>query len=469
MITLFRVNTYFHVFSILVVLLLLKVPFISMGLPTLQPELEWLLVGERLNEGKSLYSDIWTKTGPLTAYVYGFVYWLFGRDQTYYELFALVLAYFQSLYFAYLINSNRVIIERNYLPALMYAVVISLSFDLSKLTPALMANTFLLMAVNSIFKHIDKAGESSEHVFEVGLMIGIGSLFLYSFPAFFFWAILSLIMFSPFKGNQVFLMLLGFVLPLFVAVLFFYFNGTFNEFYHQWILQFSRLVPLVGSEIVGVIVIFLLPTVFAILGSLRVLNNVRYSSFQNRKHQILILLGVFALLPYFLSKPHGTYHLIGLAPFLAFYLTGWFIFARGAYLAEVVFLVFLALVMLIKRQGLSPLIGNGLQHLTELRVNTGSSKSYAEGKRILVTGDTNDDYFTAKAGSPFVNWEVSKGILQHPDTYQNLALIYETFKAEKPDYIIDNEQVFPEIFDRIPELSGAYERVEGTRHFRLKY
>lgn len=468
MITLFRVNTNFHVFSVLVVLLLLKIPFISSGLPVLQPELEWLLVGERLNEGKSLYSDIWTKTGPLTAYVYGFIYWLFGRDQMYYELFALVLAYFQSLYFAYLINRNRVIIERNYLPALMYAVVISLSFDLSKLSPALMANTFLLMAINSIFQHIDKAGESSEHVFEVGLQLGIGSLFLYTFPAFFLWAILSLLMFSPFRVNQIFLMILGFVLPLFIAILFFYFNGAFGDFYHQWILQFSRLIPLVGAEVFEVFAIFLLPLIFAILGAFKVLNNVRYSSFQNRKHQILILLGIFALLPYFLSKPHGTYHLLGLVPFLAFYLTGWFVFARGAYLAEIVFLTFVAVVLLLKRQGISPFLGNGLQHLTEIRVNPVSTKAYIEEKEILVTGDINDDYLKAKPGSAFINWEVSKAVLEHPDTYQNVALIYEKFQEEKPQYIIDNEQVFPAIFQRIPELGKVYERVEGTRHFRLK-
>ncbi|MGR3812434.1 hypothetical protein [Jiulongibacter sp. NS-SX5] len=468
MITLFRVDTFFHIFSVLVVLLLLKLPFISGGLPVLQPEMEWLIVGQRLNDGHSLYADIWTKTGPLAAYIYGFVNWFLGDDQVYYEMFALVLAYFQSLYFAYIINKNKVLIEKNYLPALFYAILISISFDLSKLSPALLANTFVLLALNSLFKHIDKAGETSEHVFEVGLQIGIGSLISYTFPSFFIWSVLSLLMFAPFKANQVFLMILGFVLPLAISVLFFYFNGTLEGFYQQWILQIYDLIPKVGSEILDVLIIFGLPLVLSVFGILKVLSNVRFSNYQNRKHQIMILLGLFALLPYFLAKPHGTFHLVGLVPYLAFFLSSWFVFIKGAYRSEIIFLLFLGAVVLIKFQGVSPIIGNGYEHLASIRLYSENEKAYVKNRKIMVTGEAMDDFLNAQSGSAFVNWELSSNILEHPEVYQNLAVIFNKFEKEKPEYIIDNAQVFPDIFLKIPSLNAAYERVEGTRHFRLK-
>ncbi len=430
--------------------------------------MEWMLVGERLNNGHSLYSGVWTEIGPLAAYIYGFVDLMFGRNQFYYELVAMVIVYAQALYFGYVINKNRVIIEKNYLPALMYVVIMSLSFDFNKLSPTLISISFLLLAINSLFKQIEGNHESSQHVFEAGLLIGLGSLCLYSFPVFLLWALISLVMFTPVKANQILLLVLGFLLPIFVSGIFFYFLGSFDHYYHQWLLQFQRLSFTFNKDLIRVFYVFGLPILIAVMGMIKIFGNVRYANFQNRKQQVLVFSAFFGLVAYLLSGNLSTYQALGLAPFLAFFLTGWFIHIRGIYTSELTFLGIIVLLVFINIQGVNPLFGEGYSHLGDLRIEKSSTKNYIRDRSILVTGEKLDDYFYAKSGSPYINWDVSKGDLEHPDIYQKLASVYANLVTEKPEYIIDNAQVFPKIFSRIPELNSSYERVEGTRHFRLK-
>ncbi|WP_341227071.1 hypothetical protein [uncultured Arcticibacterium sp.] len=437
-------------------------------LPVLNTELEWLLIGERLNSDKSLYSEIWTNTGPLSAYFYGLVHFLLGRGQFYQEIVAFCLVFVQTILFTLIVNNNKAFVERNYLPGLFYAIAVSLSFDANKLSPALLATTFLLFAINSIFRHIENNDGSSEPVFEMGLFLGIGSLFWYPFPVFLVWALLSLIMFTPVKFNQVLLLVLGFVLPVFVSALFFYVIGAFPEFYGFWIQKGASLEFLKRIEVFEVLLTYGLPVLLAIFGMFKVFGNTRYSNFQNRKQQIMVLLGIFALLAFLLSDNLATYQLLCISPFLAFFMAGYFLHLKGTAFPEILFLVFLTLVVLINNFGVSPFVGKGYTHLADMRIEKETEKSYIIDKAILITGSKNDDYFQAKSGSPYLNWSVSKFDLEHADIYESLINIDAIFQKEMPEYIIDNEQVFPEIFRRIPKIGNKYVRVAGTRNFRLK-
>jgi len=346
--------------------------------------------------------------------------------------------------------------------------MVTLSFDANKLSPVLLATTFLLFAINSLFKHLDKSDGGSEPVFEVGLFLGIGSMFLYTFPVFLIWAILSLLMFTSVKLNQILLLLLGYFLPVLVMVLFFYFNNAFEDFYIQWVLKGFGFEIFTGAKLYQTVIVYGLPLLVAILGMIKVFGNTRYTTFQNRKHQIMVLFGIFSGVCYFLADNADTYELICLAPFLAFFVTGWFIHIKGAWLPELLFMLFAGFICLMNYLGVSERFDKNYVHLSDARIEKTSDKSYIRDKFLLITGDRNDEYYLAKPGSAYLNWEASRYDLEHPDIYESLISIQQHFENEKPEYIIDNEQVFPAIFERVPELANQYVRVEGTRNFRLK-
>ena len=104
MLSFFKVNAVYQIFSLLILLILIRIPVYLVGLPQLIPELQWMLVGEQINKGFMLYADIWDNTAPLSALVYAGLDGLFGRSQTVYQMAALTVASFQVIYFNVMIK-----------------------------------------------------------------------------------------------------------------------------------------------------------------------------------------------------------------------------------------------------------------------------------------------------------------------------------------------------------------------------
>ncbi|MFB0908890.1 MAG: hypothetical protein QMB03_11565, partial [Spirosomataceae bacterium] len=164
MITFLRINSPFLVFAIVLLLLLLKLPFISSELPTLLPEMEWMVLGQKMSEGNTLYTEIWTSVAPLSAFVYWLVNLFMGQEQFAYELTAYLFIIFQAVYLSIITNRREFFLERNYVVGAVYVLLANLSFDLGKLSPALMGTTFLINAYNSFSKQIGNRDGVSDDV-----------------------------------------------------------------------------------------------------------------------------------------------------------------------------------------------------------------------------------------------------------------------------------------------------------------
>ena len=72
------------------------------------------------------------------------------------------------------IRTCKLYLEKSYVPALIYIIVMSVSFDLQKLSPPLVASTFILFALNSVLKQTETSQINTNHSFEIGFFIGLG-------------------------------------------------------------------------------------------------------------------------------------------------------------------------------------------------------------------------------------------------------------------------------------------------------
>ena len=104
MLSFFKVNAVYQIFSLLILLILVRLPVYLVGLPQLIPELQWMLVGEQINKGFVMYSEIWDNTAPLSALVYAGLDGVFGRSQTVYQIAALTFSSIQVIYFNVMID-----------------------------------------------------------------------------------------------------------------------------------------------------------------------------------------------------------------------------------------------------------------------------------------------------------------------------------------------------------------------------
>ena len=219
MLSFFRTVAPYQYISLLVVLLLIRLPLLITPLPLLIPELNRMLVGEQMRAGYTLYSDIWDSVSPFSAGVYWFIDLAVGRSQGAYWIIATAISIFQLVYFNYLMNTRDVFPERSFWPGLFYTLFLNLSFDCATLSPVLMSLTFLLLAFGSLLRQLGRKGATDE-VFEVGVYVGVAAMFYLPSGLFILWVSLSLLFFTGATLRQHSLTLFGFSFPILLVVFF---------------------------------------------------------------------------------------------------------------------------------------------------------------------------------------------------------------------------------------------------------
>lgn len=183
------------------------------------------------------------------------------------SIVAMLLVYLQAVYINRIVIKNRLAPEITLVPGVVYSVLMSLFPENLGLTPQLINNTFILLALSQIFKTY-KSPSAADRLFNVGFWIGVSTLI------------------SP---NYVYLMLIG-VLSIFVLR-----SSKLREFVHL----FSGLV-LVSFLFIGILYLKDLSWTDEISklnfpGHLSIFNVDRVSLY---KFVFLILLAVFSVFNY---------------------------------------------------------------------------------------------------------------------------------------------------------------------------
>jgi hypothetical protein len=87
-------------------------------------------------------------------------------------------------------------------------------------------------------------------------------------------------------------------------------------------------------------------------------------------------------------------------------------------------------------------------------------------KRVLVLGDEFEVYSKNEMAGYFLNWNLSKGIFEHPEFYENVVLIDQCFQTDPPDVIIDRKNLFYPFLEKIPQLKNQFRR-EADMYYRI--
>lgn len=436
-------------------LLLLKLPFGFGNLPMLVPELEWLLVGQKMSEGSRIYQEVWTFTSPVVSIIYDIIYTFGGRAMINYHIAALILVFIQALYFNYLCGARRLFLEKSYVPALIYVVLMSISFDFQKISPPLISTTFVLLSLNGLLKQVESSQTNNNYSFEIGLFISLAILSHFPTVLLIAWAVFAVLVYSNYSFRQFLLFVLGLAIPFLAFVIYYSFVGSFNDFLVQWVSSVFQIKGFALSNLFNSLLVFMLPILLLVVGVFRVFTNIRYSSYQNRSHQVILFLGIFTFAATVLADNSATYQFALIVPVFAFFITAFFLHVKGTLLPELVFLLFISVAVILQKTGYSKILGVGYEHLSSIRVNDNKYQDL-KGKRILVTGFDNSPYKNTVLATKYLNWSLSQSDLENPSRYESVVSIYDSFKNDPPEYIVDNEGVFPEIFRIIPELKKQY-------------
>lgn len=433
--------------------------------PMLQPEMTWLLIGERMAEGKAMYIDIVDDTGPLSAAVYWLCHLAFGRSWLALKILALVLAMFQITYLNGIFIYYKSFKENTYIPALLLVILFHLSFDLLTLSPALMGSTFLVLALRHLFSQTVLQKEGSDSILLIGLFGGIAACFHFPLVTFLPFMLISGVIVSGFSFRQLVLSMIAYSLPFTIIALFYFWNDSLWIFFEEFVIDPRRVDRYAHVGLRDLLVLFLPGMVFSVMGFVvgAVLQSQTVN--QQKQFQLMFLFVLFGVGSLFLSNRITPYQLVMILPGMAYFGTQLFAaYEKGPFMKALSWIFILGIPF------------GGFLWIV-LKSNSGEINTYAiefmekhastRGKRILVLGEDLGYYQDASLGSRYLNYSLTKNILNDTTDLRNSAEVFRVFSTERPQIIIDEDGLFENLSNRLSPLKEIYQK-QGEGRFELK-
>lgn len=418
-------------------------------------ELKGIVLGETIGD-KLMYVEIIDRTGPLMALTEGLLNFLFGRSLVGRHIFALLLIFFQAGYFGILLINNKAYNENNYVPALIFGVLCFFSFDLLAITPELLASILLLMALNNLFKEIEFRVDRDSIVLNLGVFLGLASLFIFSYSIFLIGAIFILIVFARATIRKILLLLVGFGLVHAALLLFYY---CYERTDYLWAHFYVANVTQFGSSLVDINSIFVLgalPLLYFVFSLFMLTREARFTKYQSQLFQVIFLwLGIATIQMFFTSErtPHSFFTFI---PPLAYFISHYLLLIRRRFISESmlwVLIIGLISVNLLSKEDV-------VRQVDYAGLFPGKSPyDYSvDRKKVIILGDDMSLLKHNKFSGYFLDWGLSKKYFDNPDYYENVIKVSKAISEDTPDAIIDESGMLSPFVERIPALQKNYRK-----------
>ncbi|GAA4833960.1 hypothetical protein GCM10023331_18960 [Algivirga pacifica] len=416
-------------------------------------EISWFTIGEALAMGKNMYSEVWDNTGPLAAGIYWLVDLIFGKSQLTYQILAILFVMHQAYIFNVNMLRNEVYNQKTYLPAMLYCVFMSLSFDFFTLSPPLIALSFLLSALRIVIR-LDNRSLDKE-VFNIGFYSGIAALIYIPSILFLGMFLFSLAVFRISSIRKLFISVYGFFFVIAIYLLYAFFNDSLQGFLEMYVYTYFTFPTHEYFSYGDLLQIGIIPAVLLILTILRTLTDFRFVNFQVSCQQILIIWAITATLNLFFTDQLTPYQLILFVPPLSFFVGHYLLLQKKKFFRELSFTIMLVATI----GGMYVHYYQFIPKLRKLDYSQYFSKGASvQNKRILVLGEHMDDYQGNTLATRYFHWNISEKHFNKLNNYAIISDIYEELKAHEPEVILDHKNMAPKLFKLIPELGNRYER-----------
>jgi len=226
---------------------------------------------------------------------------------------ALVITLIQAFIFNRIINGYNLLGKPTFLPALLYVTAASLFTPFVLLSPTLICNFIILWMIEK-FLSIYRRNDALSVMFDLGMMVALGTLIYFPFIAMMPLLWLSLVIFRPFDWREWLAGIIGFITVFFFLGVYYYWHDSLGLFYKIW-LPLAKPFP-VNFRINWYDYLVLIPVVIILaLGIFQLRSNFFRSFVQTRKSfQLLFFMLVLGLISFYLKSDFRVYHFLLCAP-----------------------------------------------------------------------------------------------------------------------------------------------------------
>lgn len=417
--------------------------------PITNPQLIWMVLGERLGEGNFLYLDVIDDTGPLSAVFFTVVDTLFERHRIVYDILGRLLIVVQITYWTSILSKYRMYDDITYLPAIIMLVLFHSSFDLLTLSPSLLGNTFLILALGLLFSQTVLQRESNESSLLIGIYGGLAAGFFPNYILFLPYMIVAGVGISGFSFRQLMLSLVGYFLPILLIGVYYFWNDGLKAVFNVWPLIFQsenytlqsyeNWIPLIG-----------LPAMMALAGY--VLSGVvRISTInQQKQRQLMVVWILFLVAEVFFLKIQAAYQLVVFIPAFTYLITQFFMYAGKGFFARLsIFLLVIVFPLFALWHSSSTIEENSDYFVKE-------SPPIEYPGTVMILGEDISPFLKSKMGGPFLNYKLSKLYLEQERDLPQRAELYRLLQSGKSNVILDENGLFAKLLEDYPEMKKQY-------------
>lgn len=427
--------------------------------PLLTSDLSNLVLAEKLGNGFVLYRDVLDDVSPLSALLYWLLECISHRTLALYYIVSSLLMTLQAFQFRKLCNNNDLLTEKGDVPALMYILTSSICFDFLSLSPVLISLTFVLPALNNIFR-LMREDKNEAQLFLTGFYIGLA--FLTYAPSVVFFGIAYLTFLTStrttFRGYMLYIT--GFLFPIISVCTFFYLMNGLGAFAKCYILNIKGYWGLPASFDINIFLFIIAPTILiCATGVVRALAYRRFIIYQVLCQRIMFLYMFAAICTnIFFSNQNITAGFLMAMPFVAFFNAHFFLLITRKKLAGYILLIYF---LNSARFVFSYLPINYIQRdyidfAAQVSEPCDWNRLY-ENKKILVIGTGSfNAYRNNSLATPYFNRSLASEVWEQTNTYSGTLAIFKGFSGDWPEVIIDEENKMQEVFKRVPLIAQKY-------------
>ena len=359
---------------------------------------------------------------------------------------------------------NKAYTDSTYLPALIFGLLCFLSFDFLSFSPELLASTFLLLALNNLFKEIEFRIQRDEIILNLGICLGIATLLIFSYVIFLVATLIILIVFTRINLRKALLLIFGFALPHSVLITLYFYWGHTPELWQNYYLpnltlSGSNLISLKGIFILGIV-----PIIYFVCSIFMLNREASFTKYQSQLFQVMFLWLLVAVMHVFIVRQLSPQSFIIFIPSLAYLVSHYLLLIRRKWIAEMtlwILLISLVSMNLLTRYG--RLSGVNFEGMFP---KASPYQKIIINKRVVVLTDDVGLYQKNKLAGYFPDWSLSKSIFEQSDYYENILLIDDAFKIDPPEIIVDPKDLMKSVFERIPAIKPLYKR-DGELYRRI--
>jgi len=261
--------------------------------------------------------------------------------------FAFALITLEAIYLNTIVNRHEVLYKQSYLPALLYALLMSMSVTVLNFHPLVLVNLILLRALDKTFM-LFKNDSPISPLFDAAFLFAISSLFYLPAILFFILYLIALAILRPFNMREWIISCIGFALPYFFLGIYFFLEDQFTA---GWKSFFEGLIPRTLPSVFHVDqpMLFLLIVVGTLLliSLLKLMGNFYKNTIRTRSsQQILMLFLLVSIASSFWMKAIPYYQITMLAIPAAVFLGYYFLSAkRRIWISELLLWMMIVLII----------------------------------------------------------------------------------------------------------------------------